>query len=128
MNRTIAHKSCNEKNRNILNEISMTLLSQLFVMLTQVYSHRIIRRLMRKNNGSLRSWKAMPVVGGELSKGYYVSLAFGLSSVFIWTVAEIPQIVTNFKSGSTEGLSLTFLNQLGFSPQISPRRSLCSCV
>ena len=39
-----------------------------------------------------------------------------VSSVFIWTVAKIPQIVTNFKSGSTEGLSLTFLNKLRFSP------------
>lgn len=41
--------------------------------------------------------------------GDYVSLGFGLISVFSWALAEIPQIVTNFKSGSTEGISLTFL-------------------
>lgn len=39
----------------------------------------------------------------------YVSLVFGLISVFSWAVAEIPQIFTNFKSGSTEGVSLAFL-------------------
>lgn len=39
----------------------------------------------------------------------YVSLVFGLISVFSWAVAEIPQIITNFKNGSTEGVSLAFL-------------------
>lgn len=39
----------------------------------------------------------------------YVSLGFGLISVFSWAVAEIPQIFTNFKNGSTEGVSLAFL-------------------
>ena len=38
----------------------------------------------------------------------YVSLCFGLISILSWAVAEIPQIVTNFKSGSTEGVSLAF--------------------
>lgn len=39
----------------------------------------------------------------------YVSLGFGLISFFSWALAEIPQIVTNFKSGSSEGISLAFL-------------------
>lgn len=39
----------------------------------------------------------------------YVSFGFGLISVFSWAVAEIPQIFTNFKKGSTEGVSLAFL-------------------
>ncbi|GLJ24501.1 hypothetical protein SUGI_0468070 [Cryptomeria japonica] len=39
----------------------------------------------------------------------YVSLAFGLISLFSWAVAEVPQIITNFKNGSTEGVSLGFL-------------------
>lgn len=39
----------------------------------------------------------------------YISLAFGLISIIGWAVAEIPQIFTNFKNGSTEGVSLAFL-------------------
>lgn len=38
-----------------------------------------------------------------------LSLGFGLISVFSWAIAEIPQIFTNFKNGSTEGVSLAFL-------------------
>eukprot|EP00897_Mesotaenium_endlicherianum_P003930 jgi/Mesen1/3565/ME000199S02715 len=38
-----------------------------------------------------------------------VSFALGLASVLAWGVAEIPQIVTNFSAGTTEGISLTFL-------------------
>lgn len=38
-----------------------------------------------------------------------VSLGLGVISVVTWTVAEIPQIITNYKQKSTEGLSLTFL-------------------
>lgn len=38
-----------------------------------------------------------------------VSFALGLASVLSWGVAEIPQILTNFFAGSTEGVSLTFL-------------------
>eukprot|EP00271_Cylindrocystis_brebissonii_P011637 TRINITY_DN29524_c0_g1_i1.p1 TRINITY_DN29524_c0_g1~~TRINITY_DN29524_c0_g1_i1.p1 ORF type:complete len:468 (+),score=85.87 TRINITY_DN29524_c0_g1_i1:207-1610(+) len=37
------------------------------------------------------------------------SFALGLLSVLSWGVAEIPQIMTNFFAGSTEGVSLTFL-------------------
>ncbi|KAL5059078.1 hypothetical protein RYX36_030682 [Vicia faba] len=37
------------------------------------------------------------------------SFALGLVSVIVWVVAEIPQIITNYKAKSTDGLSLTFL-------------------
>ncbi|XP_058079350.1 uncharacterized protein LOC131227566 isoform X2 [Magnolia sinica] len=37
------------------------------------------------------------------------SLALGLVSVISWGVAEIPQIITNFREKSTEGLSIAFL-------------------
>ncbi|XP_020267711.1 probable vacuolar amino acid transporter YPQ1 [Asparagus officinalis] len=38
-----------------------------------------------------------------------VALSLGLVSVFSWGVAEVPQIITNFKEKSTEGLSIAFL-------------------
>ncbi|XP_072960367.1 vacuolar lysine transporter YPQ1 isoform X2 [Typha angustifolia] len=38
-----------------------------------------------------------------------VSLSLGLISVVSWGTAEVPQIITNFKQKSTEGLSLAFL-------------------
>ncbi|CAI6007327.1 unnamed protein product [Closterium sp. NIES-65] len=38
-----------------------------------------------------------------------LSFTLGMMSVVAWGVAEIPQIVTNFFAGSTEGVSLTFL-------------------
>ncbi|KAJ7976484.1 PQ-loop repeat family protein / transmembrane family protein [Quillaja saponaria] len=38
-----------------------------------------------------------------------VSLTLGLISVISWGVAEIPQLITNYKEKSTEGLSLIFL-------------------
>ncbi|CAM6102527.1 unnamed protein product [Calypogeia fissa] len=38
-----------------------------------------------------------------------MSLALGLMSVFSWGVAEVPQIITNFKEQNTEGVSLAFL-------------------
>ncbi|KAJ6749527.1 hypothetical protein OIU85_000190 [Salix viminalis] len=37
------------------------------------------------------------------------SLTLGVISVLSWGVAEIPQIITNYKKKSTEGLSLAFL-------------------
>ncbi|CAI8613742.1 unnamed protein product [Vicia faba] len=37
------------------------------------------------------------------------SFTLGLVSVIVWVVAEIPQIITNYKAKSTDGLSLTFL-------------------
>ncbi|XP_027936213.1 uncharacterized protein LOC114191213 [Vigna unguiculata] len=37
------------------------------------------------------------------------SFFLGLISVVVWVVAEIPQIITNYRTKSTEGLSLTFL-------------------
>ncbi|KAH9307860.1 hypothetical protein KI387_035771, partial [Taxus chinensis] len=39
----------------------------------------------------------------------YVSVGFGLISLVSWAVAEVPQIITNFKNGSTECVSLGFL-------------------
>ncbi|XP_021901170.1 probable vacuolar amino acid transporter YPQ3 [Carica papaya] len=38
-----------------------------------------------------------------------VSLTLGLVSVISWCVAEIPQIVTNYKDKSADGLSIAFL-------------------
>ncbi|XP_039065531.1 probable vacuolar amino acid transporter YPQ1 [Hibiscus syriacus] len=38
-----------------------------------------------------------------------VSFGLGLVSVLSWGVAEIPQIITNYKEKSVEGLSLSFL-------------------
>jgi len=37
------------------------------------------------------------------------SYTLGLVSVVIWVVAEIPQIITNYRAKSTDGLSATFL-------------------
>lgn len=37
------------------------------------------------------------------------SLSLGVISVISWTVAEIPQIMTNYNQKSTEGLSIAFL-------------------
>uniref|UniRef100_A0ACD5VY93 Uncharacterized protein n=1 Tax=Avena sativa TaxID=4498 RepID=A0ACD5VY93_AVESA len=38
-----------------------------------------------------------------------VALGLGLASVLSWGVAEVPQIITNYKQKSTEGLSIAFL-------------------
>ncbi|KAL3700127.1 hypothetical protein R1sor_018149 [Riccia sorocarpa] len=38
-----------------------------------------------------------------------VSLTLGLISVLSWGVAEVPQIITNFREKSTEGVSVAFL-------------------
>lgn len=37
------------------------------------------------------------------------SFGFGLISLFCWAIAEIPQIVTNFRTKSSHGISLLFL-------------------
>lgn len=39
----------------------------------------------------------------------YVSFRFGLLSVSLWAVAEIPQIITNFKAKSSQGVSILLL-------------------
>ncbi|EMS56021.1 hypothetical protein TRIUR3_23354 [Triticum urartu] len=38
-----------------------------------------------------------------------VALGLGLASVLSWGIAEVPQIITNYKQKSTEGLSIAFL-------------------
>lgn len=38
------------------------------------------------------------------------ALSLGLMSVICWGVAEIPQIITNYKLKSNEGLSIAFLS------------------
>ncbi|XP_058086063.1 uncharacterized protein LOC131233389 isoform X2 [Magnolia sinica] len=38
-----------------------------------------------------------------------ISFGFGLISLLCWAVAEIPQIITNFHSKSSNGVSLAFL-------------------
>lgn len=38
-----------------------------------------------------------------------VALSIGLVSVISWGVAEVPQIITNYREQSTEGLSIAFL-------------------
>lgn len=37
------------------------------------------------------------------------SFVFGLISLICWAVAEIPQIITNFRTKSSHGVSLLFL-------------------
>lgn len=37
------------------------------------------------------------------------SFTLGVVSVIVWVIAEIPQIITNYRAKSTEGLSATFL-------------------
>lgn len=37
------------------------------------------------------------------------STALGIISVIVWMVADIPQIITNYRQKSTEGLSVAFL-------------------
>ncbi|XP_071925917.1 vacuolar lysine transporter YPQ1-like isoform X2 [Coffea arabica] len=39
-----------------------------------------------------------------------ISFAFGIASLVCWAVAEIPQIITNFKSKSADGVSLAFIS------------------
>lgn len=38
-----------------------------------------------------------------------ISLTLGVISVLSWGVAEIPQLITNYKEKSVEGLSLMFI-------------------
>lgn len=38
-----------------------------------------------------------------------ISLSLGIISVVSWAVAEVPQIITNYKQKSAEGLSMAFL-------------------
>lgn len=38
-----------------------------------------------------------------------VSFALGIASLICWGVAEIPQIITNFRTKSSHGVSLSFL-------------------
>ncbi|XP_027188915.2 vacuolar histidine transporter YPQ3 [Cicer arietinum] len=51
----------------------------------------------------------------ELTKNYMssgretASYALGVVSVIIWVGAEIPQVITNYRAKSTDGLSATFL-------------------
>ncbi|KAL9331365.1 hypothetical protein ACSQ67_000975 [Phaseolus vulgaris] len=56
------------------------------------------------------------------------SFFLGLISVIVWVVAEIPQIITNYRTKSTEGLSLTFLVTwiIGFVLVMSRKTSLPS--
>ena len=38
-----------------------------------------------------------------------ISLSLGVISIISWAVADIPQIITNYKEKSSEGLSIAFL-------------------
>lgn len=38
-----------------------------------------------------------------------ISFYFGLLSIFCWGIAEIPQIIANWKAGNSEGVSLAFI-------------------
>lgn len=38
-----------------------------------------------------------------------ISFALGIASLIFWGVAEIPQIITNFKNNSADGVSLAFI-------------------
>lgn len=39
----------------------------------------------------------------------HFSFAFGIVSLLAWGVAEVPQIITNFRTKSSHGVSLLFL-------------------
>ena len=39
----------------------------------------------------------------------FVSLILGMISVLSWGVAEVPQLITNYKEKSSEGLAIGFL-------------------
>lgn len=39
-----------------------------------------------------------------------ISFAFGIASLISWGVAEIPQIITNLKNNSADGVSLAFIS------------------
>ncbi|KAI3746844.1 hypothetical protein L6452_09286 [Arctium lappa] len=43
------------------------------------------------------------------SRKDWISLILGIISVVSWGVAEVPQIITNFKEKSSEGLAIGFL-------------------
>ncbi|KAK8962660.1 hypothetical protein KSP40_PGU015562 [Platanthera guangdongensis] len=51
----------------------------------------------------------MDLMHGVSSVREIVTFVLGTTSVLCWGVAEIPQIITNFKEKSAEGLAVTFL-------------------
>ena len=38
-----------------------------------------------------------------------VSFYLGLFSILLWAIAEIPQIIANWRTGNSEGISLAFI-------------------
>ena len=38
-----------------------------------------------------------------------LSFYLGLFSILLWAVAEIPQIIANWRTGNSEGISLAFI-------------------
>lgn len=47
-----------------------------------------------------------------------ISFGFGIASLICWGIAEIPQIITNLKNKSADGVSLAFISTwiLGYVP------------
>ncbi|KAK8696778.1 hypothetical protein V6N13_001904 [Hibiscus sabdariffa] len=60
-------------------------------------------------SGECWEWAKVYLNDCICSRRDQVSFGLGLASVLSWGVAEIPQIITNYKEKSVEGLSLGFL-------------------
>jgi hypothetical protein len=43
------------------------------------------------------------------SEAMTASITLGVISVIVWMIAEIPQLITNYREKSAHGLSVTFL-------------------
>ncbi|KAH7285024.1 hypothetical protein KP509_33G008100 [Ceratopteris richardii] len=63
----------------------------------------------RSTDGVCVEWVRRYLGDCVCSKRDAISFGVGLASVLCWGVAEVPQIVTNFRVGSTEGISVLFL-------------------
>ncbi|XP_014491005.1 seven transmembrane protein 1 [Vigna radiata var. radiata] len=70
----------------------------------EVFDNLILSLWCHSNQHCLQSIKEQLSSARESA-----SFFLGLISVIVWVVAEIPQIITNYRTKSTEGLSLTFL-------------------
>lgn len=63
----------------------------------------------RRSGGECWEWARVYINYCICSGRDQLSFGLGMLSVISWGVAEIPQIVTNYKEKSVEGLSLGFL-------------------
>jgi hypothetical protein len=98
-------------------EIQSTKKALLLLMLLPLQTGLSLKEMMEGSLGSLScpveknclKWMEVYLKDCVCSRRDEVSLTLGLLSVFSWGVAEVPQILTNYKMKSTEGISLLFL-------------------